>query len=91
MEYRVELPDFDDYEWAEIEAKGWLEGVRVIWGDKEVSLAIFDEVRLAQEIGVDLRAVGYFAARSLVVIPSVTKDEIERAVGRLAKRRFLDV
>jgi len=22
LEYRVEFPDFDDYEWAEIEAKG---------------------------------------------------------------------
>lgn len=49
MSYQVSFPgNFDDYEWAVIEAKGWLDGVRIVRDGDTFTLAIFDEVRLPQ-------------------------------------------
>jgi hypothetical protein len=92
LRYQLVFPDdLDDFEWADIEAKGWLEGVRIVCDDVEYTLSIFDGVRLAQAIAVDVERLGYFAAKALLVVQSVTRDQIEIAVSRMAERDFSDL
>jgi hypothetical protein len=92
VNYQVVFPfEFDDFEWADIEAKGWLEGVRIVWDGDERTLSIFDDVRLGQAITVDFKRLGYFAEKSLLVVPNVNREEIELAVSRMAERGFSDL
>lgn len=92
MSYQVSFPgNFDDYEWAEIEAKGWLDGVRIVRDGDTFTLAIFDEVRLPQAIRVDVERLGYFAANRLLVVPRVTREGIEIAIEKMAEREFQDL
>jgi hypothetical protein len=92
LKYQIIFPDgLDDFDWADIEAKGWLDGVRLLLPDGERTLSIFDSVRLPQAIAVDVRRLGYFAANSLLVVPSVNREQIELAVSRMAERGFADL
>jgi len=92
LPYQVVFPgDLDEYDWAEIEAKGWLDGVRIVRNGDEFTLAIYDQVRLPQAITVDVERLGYFAASRLLVVPRLSRDDIEIAIGRMAERGFLDL
>jgi hypothetical protein len=90
--YEVRFPEYlDDYE-VETEAKGYLAGVMVITEGRTVDLTVYDQVRLAQEISDDLGSErAYFAMPNLLVVRSVTKAEISRAVERLARGSFRDL
>lgn len=92
MTYQLTFPSgLDDYDWDDIESKGWLKGVVIAWGNQERELSIFDETRLLQAIRVDLERLGYAAIRNLIVVPRVARDEIEATISRLAERRFTDL
>lgn len=92
MEYSITFPgDFDDYDWAEIEDKGWLGDVLVSWPGGECSLTFFDRGRLAHAIGVDIERLGYFAGAKIIVVDVVSRSSIEDAIARIADRRFLDL
>jgi hypothetical protein len=89
--YQVIYPDgLGEYEYWEIEQKGWLD-IKVMWGEKQFELSVFDPVRLGQVVSADVTQEGHFVARRLLVVPAVTREEIGRAVARLAARRFSDV
>jgi hypothetical protein len=92
MAYQVKFPDgLDDFDWADIEAKGWLEGVRVVLDERAYDVAVFDEVRLRQAIAVDLERLGYFVASRLLVVAAVTREQVELAIARMAERGFSDL
>lgn len=92
MGFQVIFPhDFDDYEWFEIEGKGWLDDVRIMREEGELVVSVYDEIRLPQVIRADVVRQGYFAAKRLLVVPSVTRDQIELAVSRLAEHDFSDL
>ncbi|AXE28196.1 hypothetical protein C0216_32450 (plasmid) [Streptomyces globosus] len=87
--YQVEFPDYlDGYE-AETEAKGYLVGVVVSAGGRSFELTVYDRDRLTQEINDELASdCSCFAVPNLLVVQSVTRSEILRAVESLAKGDF---
>ena len=92
-DYRIDYPMWYDArgEW-EVESKGWLQGVVVeLASGFRYPLFFYDPVRLAQDLeGVDGRPALCIAEPGLVVVPAVTRDAIERAVGELVRRRYFD-
>ena len=92
MEYNVRFPgEFDEYDWVDVEAKGWLGDVLVSWSGGERSLTFFDRSRLDHAIGVDIERLGYFAGNYVVVVGEVNRASIEAVVSRMADREFLDI
>ena len=92
LNYQVIFPvELDDYDWAEIEAKGWIGDVRVVWSEGECSLSFFDETRLPRAIEVDVNRLGYFTAKNIIVVRRVARDEIMNAVSVMSRRGFVDL
>lgn len=92
MEYQVVFPEgLDEFDWSEIEDKGWLDGVRISWSGNSYTLSFFDEIRLPQAVAVDIERLGYFSARNVVVVRRVARDEINRTVSVMADRGFADL
>lgn len=82
----VEFPDgFDDWAW-EVEAKGWFAGVVAVIEGERFPLTVYDPVSLAQDVQAELVAGGPFAEPNLVVVPAVTRANIEAAVRALVGR-----
>ena len=86
---KVRLPDHFDADAAVIEAKGWLEGVVIEVDGVEHRPVFCDAVRLSQEVADAVAAQGFFYERTLVVVPAVTREHVERAAAGVwsAKRR----
>ena len=85
---RLLLPaDFDDYGW-EVESKGVFSDGAVALGDHDVKVTFYDPERLKQDIESDLARDPYVAFERLVVVESVTLENMEQAVSRL-DRAFL--
>jgi len=92
MAYQIIYPDgLDEYDFFDIEQKGWLDGVKVAWMEREITLSIFDGGRLAQIVHDDTARLGYFASKSVLVVRSVNRTEIESAIQRMAERDFVDI
>jgi hypothetical protein len=83
MTTTLNLPDgYDEYDWRDVEAKGWLESAKVWRDGREYSVAFYDPVRLAQEVASDLSRGRYFSAERLLVVPSVTVENMADAVSK---------
>ncbi|MGY3449863.1 hypothetical protein [Bradyrhizobium sp. USDA 4353] len=78
-------PDFADYEW-EVTVKGHFSQAKLVVDGRSYSLSFFDPARLAQEIQDELSRGEIFLEPNLVVISSLTRVEIERAVELLMTR-----
>jgi hypothetical protein len=92
MSYRIIYPGgLNDYDFFGIEQKGWLEGVKIVRDEEEITLSIFDAERLAQIVREDTARLGYFASKLTVVVRSVNRTEIDLAIRRMADRDFIDV
>ncbi|MFI1212601.1 hypothetical protein ACH4UV_33990 [Streptomyces sp. NPDC020802] len=90
MEYRIEWPvPMDEDDWAMQEVKGWLD-VTVGWDGGRQLVEVYDPVRLAQTVELELDQVGRFTARCLLVVPSVTRENIESAMSAIADEGFFD-
>ncbi len=92
MSYDIRFPEYlDGYE-AETEAKGYLVGVAIIADGQTFDLTVYDRARLVQELDDELNSErAYFAVPNLLVVTSVTKDEIAIAVEALAKGQFREL
>jgi hypothetical protein len=62
-----------------------------IEGSSEVGYESVYEATLCDAIRSDFRTVGYFAERGVLVVPAVTRREIEAAVAQQAERDFVDL
>jgi hypothetical protein len=90
MDYSIKYPaDLDDYDWADSQAKGWIDIV-VSWPGGERTVTCFDQVRLPQSVASDINTLGFFAG-TIIVIDTIGREEIEHTVARLAERNFLDI
>lgn len=88
---QVVYPDpRDDDDWAMTEVKGWLE-VTVRWADGEQTITFYHPIRLAQTVQSALVQPGYFAERSIVVVPRLTKEAVESTVAAMTRYDFVDV
>jgi len=86
-DFLFSLPnDFADHEW-EVKAKGWFSGARLTSSGKSYLLNFYDAVRIGQEITSELERGGMFFEPNLLIIPSVTRAEMERAVELLMRSR----
>ncbi|WP_171163497.1 hypothetical protein [Streptomyces sp. I05A-00742] len=79
----------DEYDWAIQEAKGWLE-VTVAWDGGGQAVEVYDPVRLAQSVTNETARLGRFTAGRLLVVPSVTRKNIESAISAIADEGFFD-
>ncbi|MCY0938393.1 hypothetical protein [Streptomyces sp. H34-S4] len=92
LEYEVIFPDgLDEFDWSEIEDKGWIDDVRISWSGNSFAVSFFDEIRLPQAVAIDVERLGYFSARNIVVVRRVARDEINRTVSIMADRGFADL
>jgi hypothetical protein len=81
--FSFHLPhDFPEYE-SEVVSKGWFSGARLTVSGKQYHLRFFEPVRLAQEIEDELKRGGVFFEPNLMIIESVTRKNMERAVALL--------
>ncbi len=90
MDYSLEFPSYYEDAAAEIEAKGFFEHATITVGARRLRPVFYDPIRLRQEID-DAIAQGLFAEPGIVVVPSATRAEIERAVESLARPGFSDL
>ena len=89
-DYRLVLPDHFDEDAATVEAKGWFAGATLTLSDgRSYSLSFYDPVRLSQEIADELDRTGFFAEPNLIVVKTVTREQIEQAVTQLSQANFV--
>ena len=83
--FSLDLPeDFGDYEW-EVTAKGCFLEARLVVSGIRYRLNFFDASRLTQEIVDELENGNAFFEANLVVVHSVTRQSMERAVEQLVQ------
>ena len=83
------FPDeFEQYAW-ESESKGWFGEVRLELQGRRYRLTFYDPARLVQEIEKELQRGGTFFEPNLVVVPSVTRQHMEKAAAQLVKQAGL--
>ena len=76
--------DFDEYEW-EVTSKGYFSDARITVADRHYRLNFYDPVRLNQEIESEFGRGAIFFEPNLLVVQSVTRSNMERAVELLMK------
>lgn len=76
--------DFADYEW-EVTSKGCFSEAQLSIAGKNYRLNFYDAVRLGQEIKSGLESGGIFFESNLIVVRSVTRAEMARAVEQLVQ------
>jgi len=86
--YTIQFPEYFDSYAGEIEAKGVFTDVKIVVGDKTHEPVFYDLARLAQDIAADLERDGLFSVGAIVVVPRVTREEIEAAVATLSEGGF---
>lgn len=77
-------PGFEDYEW-EVQAKGWLRGVVVVIHGRRHTVTVYDPTRLAQDINDALKRGDAFLEENLVVVRSVTPENIAAALAEVVR------
>ena len=80
--------NFDEFEW-ETEAKGWYPA-ELRYRGKVFALTFYDPVRLQQEIEDELKRCDAFFEENLIVVRTVNRAHMERAVARLLRSKMLD-
>ena len=79
-DYSLIFPaEFDDYA-SEVESKGWFSDVRLNFRGRRYGLTFYDPVRLGQEIEGEHQRGDVFFEPNLVVVRSVTRQNMEKAV-----------
>ena len=82
--YSLIFPDeFDEFYESEIQSKGYFGQVSLQISGKHFRLNFYDPVRLAQEIESEFQRGNVFFEPNLVVVKSVTRLEIEKAIQSL--------
>lgn len=80
------LPDDFDAFAPEIEAKGWYPEAVVVFDGRRFVLNVYDPIRLAQDVAAEIANGGFFFEPNLIVMPTVTRDAIERAMRTIVSR-----
>ena len=83
--YSLTFPeDFHEYEW-EVTSKGWFGNARLSVSGKVYSLIFYDPARLGQAIEDELQRGSVFFEPNLIIVRSVTRSDMERAVELLVR------
>jgi hypothetical protein len=65
--------------------KGYLEGVQLSADGRKVVLNFYDIARLTQDTDNDVQESGFFYMQNVVIVESVTRENIEAAAHGIAK------
>ena len=89
VEYPIEWDGRDEFERP---AKGWLGDVIVeLDSGKRHRLCFYDPARLAQDLEEEVKlGKSAILEPGLVVVPQVTKENIEKAIRQAVSERFLE-
>ena len=79
---------FGDYAW-ELEPKGMFNEARLEFQGCRYRLMFYDSVRLGQDIEDELQRGGVFFEPNLVVVPTVTRQNMNKAAAQLVKQARL--
>ncbi len=92
ISFTLELDEsFDKYAW-ETEAKGWFPNAVAIVDQRRYRVTFYDSARLAQDIADELKTAQVFFESNLVVVPSVTRQNMEHAIRAIVSTgRHLDM
>ena len=82
--------DWDERDHFERPAKGWLANVKVETESGEFhTLTFYDPVRLEQDLKEEVKLGKYaLIEQNLIVIPEVTKQNIESAINQAAEEGY---
>jgi len=84
-EYSLNFPnEFDDYA-GEVESKGCFSEARLVLLGRRYRVNFYDPVRLAQEIESALHRGTVFCEPKVVVVRSVTRENMERAAAEVVR------
>jgi hypothetical protein len=89
--WRLAAPDdFDEGDWAQIEDRGVLMGARLVHGDREFPVVVYDPVRIGQdaERGTEDGVVLYEA--NVIMVEHLTRESAEAAVTYLGNAGSFD-
>jgi hypothetical protein len=87
--YSLVFPEgFDDYAW-EVEAKGWCSVAKLSFAGKNYALNFYEPTRLGQEVESELERGSPFFEPNLIVVQSVTRRNMEKAVESLIESGLL--
>lgn len=85
IDYKLELPDdFEDYAW-EVESKGWFSGAIALLGGSRYKVVFYDPTRLSQDIKDELDESVAFLERNLMIVKTVDRNNMEKAIEFIAK------
>ena len=87
-EFELRFPAYFEDAEAEITAKGYFADLTILASGRTFRPVLYDPVRLLQDVQDDVALDGAFVGRSIVVVESVTRASIERAVEALARVGF---
>jgi hypothetical protein len=83
------FPDgFEQYA-RELESKGYFSEARLEFQGRRYQLTFYDPARLGQDIEEVLQRGGIFFEPNLVVVPAVTRQNMEKAATQLVKQASL--
>lgn len=87
--YSLNFPEHFDEQAPIIAAKGWIDGVVIVAGDRCYRPEFYDPPRFAQTVADDVDETGMVVPHNIVVIPKVTREHVEEAARRLAEADFV--
>jgi hypothetical protein len=88
-DYSLVFPDgFEGYAW-ELEPKGWFNEARLEFQGRLYRLMFYDPTRLSQDIDDELQRGGVFFEPNLVVVPTVNRQNMEKAAAQLVQHARL--
>jgi hypothetical protein len=83
IKFQLVLPnDFDEYAW-EVESKGWFNAIAEFDGNR-YQISFYDPTRLSQDIEDELDENPIFYESNLLVVKSVDRSNMEKAVEYVA-------
>lgn len=84
--------ELDDRAVWEIELKGWFEGASAkLSTGRDIPLSFWDPIRLQQEVTAAFASGKHcFTEPMLVILPSVTPQNMKQAIEELSKQGFFD-
>jgi hypothetical protein len=91
VEWSIQLARYLDEEPDMVATRGWLSGSIVELDGCRIPIAFYDPIRLAQSIDTQVRAAGYYCEGAVIVVPSVTRANIEKAVASIAARNWSEL
>jgi hypothetical protein len=90
--YEVHFPEYFDEQAPFIEAKGWFADLKITTNNLVIQPVFYDPVRFGQEcIDAVNSDQGYLAERRLVIVKSVTRENILNAIERMSTSGFKEI